>query len=214
MSDARPASDGHLGAPEGAPTDGASPSGTAPVPPPHTRSRARRLVIEWAAVVVVALLGALLIRSVVLQAFWIPSASMEPTLNINDRLLVNKLSYHMHPVHRGDIVVFRRSPNMVVAENDKDLVKRVIGLPGETIESTPDGRILIDGKALSEPYLPHGTALGPPVAKQVVPPGRYFVMGDNRSDSTDSRFFGPIARSQILGRAFILIWPLSDFTLL
>jgi signal peptidase I len=96
----------------------------------------------------------------------------------------------------------------------KDLVKRVIGLPGETIESTPDQRIEINGQILNEPYLPPGTALGPPIPKQVIPAGHYFVMGDNRTDSSDSRFFGPVPRSYIVGRAFILIWPLSDFGLL
>jgi len=174
-----------------------------------------RSVIEWGVIIVVALVGALVIRTVLFQAFFIPSASMDPTLKVHDRILVDKLSYHMHPVHRGDIVVFKRSPNMRTTEGDiKDLVKRVIGLPGETIESTPDGHIEINGQVLTESYLPPGTALGPPIPKQLIPPHHYFVMGDNRTDSSDSRFFGPIARSQIVGRAFILIWPLSDFHLL
>ncbi|HVM65827.1 MAG TPA: signal peptidase I [Acidimicrobiales bacterium] len=193
-----------------------------PPPPPAASgpqgrkpSRTMRSVIEWGVIIVVALLGALLIRTVLFQAFFIPSASMDPTLKVHDRILVNKLSYHMHPVHRGDIVVFKRSPNMKTTEGDiKDLVKRVIGLPGETIESTPDGHIEINGRTLTESYLPPGTQLGPPIPKQVIPPGHYFVMGDNRTDSSDSRFFGPIARSQIIGRAFLLIWPLSDFRLL
>jgi signal peptidase I len=194
-----------------------------PPPPPQPgtgprkrkQSRTMRSVIEWGVIIVVALLGALLIRTVLFQAFFIPSASMDPTLKVHDRILVNKLSYHMHPVHRGDIVVFKRSPNMRTTEGDiKDLVKRVIGLPGETIQSTPDGHIEIDGHLLTESYLPPGTQLGPPIPKQVIPPGHYFVMGDNRTDSSDSRFFGPIARSQIIGRAFLLIWPLSDFKLL
>jgi len=163
-------------------------------------------------IVVVALVGALLIRTVLFQAFFIPSASMEPTLKIHDRILVNKLSYDFHSVHRGDIVVFRRSPNMAEADgNIKDLVKRVIGLPGETIQSTPDGHIAINGQIISEPYLPPGTLPGPPVPEQVIPAGHYWVMGDNRDDSADSRVFGPIAKSQIVGRAFILIWPFSDF---
>jgi len=174
-----------------------------------------RSVIEWVVILAVALIGALVIRTVLFQAFFIPSASMDPTLKVHDRILVNKLSYHVHAVHRGDIVVFKRGKNMPVSEeNIKDLVKRVIGLPGETIESTPDQHIEINGQILNEPYLPPGTELGPPIPKQVIPPGHYFVMGDNRTDSSDSRFFGPIARSQIIGRAFILIWPLSDFRLL
>jgi len=183
----------------------------------HARRQASslRTVVEWVVIIAVALIGALLIRTVLFQAFFIPSASMDPTLKVHDRILVNKLSYHTHAVHRGDIVVFKRSAHMPISEGEiKDLVKRVIGLPGETIESTPDQHIEINGQILTESYLPPGTALGPPIPKQVIPAGHYFVMGDNRTDSSDSRFFGPIARSQIVGRAFILIWPLSDFHLL
>ncbi|HZQ57941.1 MAG TPA: signal peptidase I [Acidimicrobiales bacterium] len=220
MSDPRTASDPWPRAAEGLRMS--EPPAPEPAPPPddlpgerHRRRRkpsTLRSVIEWGVIIVVALVGALIIRTVLFQAFFIPSASMDPTLKVHDRILVNKLSYHMHPVHRGDIVVFKRSPNMRTTEGDiKDLVKRVIGLPGETIQSTSDGHIEINGAALSESYLPPGTALGPPIPKQVIPSGHYFVMGDNRTDSSDSRFFGPIARSQIIGRAFILIWPLSDF---
>jgi signal peptidase I len=179
------------------------------------RSGGMRSIVEWVVIISIALIGALVIRTVLFQAFFIPSASMDPTLKVHDRILVNKLSYHTHAVHRGDIVVFKRSAHMPISEGEiKDLVKRVIGLPGETIESTPDQHIEINGHILNEPYLPPGTALGPPIPKQVIPSGHYFVMGDNRTDSSDSRFFGPIARSQIVGRAFILIWPLSDFHLL
>jgi signal peptidase I len=220
MSDPRTASDAWPLAAEG---DAMSDPPPPPKPPdlPGQRHRRKRKsstlrsVVEWGVIIVVALVGALVIRTVLFQAFFIPSASMDPTLKVHDRILVNKLSYHMHPVHRGDIVVFKRSPNMRTTEGDiKDLVKRVIGLPGETIDSTPDGHVEINGHALSESYLPPGTALGPPIPKQVIPAGHYFVMGDNRTDSSDSRFFGPIARSQIIGRAFILIWPLSDFRFL
>ena len=174
-----------------------------------------RSIIEWVVILAIALIGALVIRTVLFQAFFIPSASMDPTLKVHDRILVNKLSYDVHAVHRGDIVVFRRLPHMPTGDGEiKDLVKRVIGLPHETIQSTPDGHIEINGQILNEPYLPPGTALGPPIPKQVIPAGDYFVMGDNRTDSSDSRFFGPVPRSYIVGRAFILIWPLSDFNLL
>ncbi len=186
-----------------------------PAARPAKSSRGMRALIEWVVIIAVALLGALIIRTVLFQAFFIPSASMEPTLKVHDRILVNKLSYDLHSVHRGDIVVFKRSPNMVDADgNIKDLVKRVIGLPGETIQSTADGHVEINGRILNEPYLPAGTLPGPPIAKRVIPPGEYFVMGDNRDDSSDSRVWGPIKRSQIVGRAFILIWPLPDFHLL
>jgi signal peptidase I len=205
-----------MGVGEGPPPDGLPP-GTPSGERPSSRRRPSglRSIIEWGVIIGIALIGALVIRTVLFQAFFIPSASMDPTLKVHDRILVNKLSYHVHPVHRGDIVVFRRLPHMSVSEGGiKDLVKRVIGLPGETIESTPDQRIEINGQILNEPYLPPGTALGPPIPKQVIPAGHYFVMGDNRTDSSDSRFFGPVPRSYIVGRAFILIWPLSDFGLL
>jgi signal peptidase I len=189
-----------------------------PQPPPRKRKRLSkgwRAAIEWTVIVAVALIGALVIRTVLFQAFFIPSASMDPTLKVHDRILVNKLSYHLHPIHRGDIVVFKRFPGMPIADGEiKDLVKRVIGLPGETIQSTPDGHIEINGQILNEPYLPPGTQLGPPIPKQTIPAHAYFVMGDNRTDSSDSRFFGPVPRKYIVGRAFLLIWPLSDFRLL
>jgi signal peptidase I len=202
----------------------AAPADTPPAEPPkpptprtkkRVHSRGLRSVIEWVVIIAVALIGALIIRTVLFQAFFIPSASMDPTLKVHDRILVNKLSYHLHPVHRGDIVVFRRLPHMPTTDGEiKDLVKRVIGLPNETIQSTPDGHIEINGQILNEPYLPPGTTLGPPIPKQVIPPHDYFVMGDNRTDSSDSRFFGPVPRSYIVGRAFFLIWPLSNFRLL
>ena len=229
MTDPRITSDPWRPAPEAAPgAPGAGPSWeqmpasepAPPSPPPPPRRRKRlskgwRAAIEWTVIVVVALIGALIIRTVLFQAFFIPSASMDPTLKVHDRILVNKLSYHLHPIHRGDIIVFKRFPGMPIADGEiKDLVKRVIGLPHETIQSTPDGHIEINGHVLNEPYLPPGTQLGPPIPKQVIPANDYFVMGDNRTDSSDSRFFGPVPRKYIVGRAFILIWPLSDFRLL
>jgi signal peptidase I len=184
-----------------------------------------RSLVEWVLIIAVALVGALIIRTVLFQAFFIPSASMTPTLKIHDRILVNKLSYDLHPVHRGDIVVFKRSPNMIGEGNIKDLVKRVVGLPGETIQSGPNGQVEIDGRALPETYLPAGVLPGPQITRVAgclpgpatgctIPAGHYFVMGDNRNDSSDSRVFGPITKTQIVGRAFIRIWPLPDFGLL
>jgi signal peptidase I len=163
-------------------------------------------------VVVVALGVAVAVRTWVLQTFYIPSGSMEPTLDIGDRILVDKLSYHLHAVHRGDIVVFRRPPGVVGEGGIKDLVKRVIGLPGETIASA-DGHVLIDGHVLSEPWLPPGTVTTG-IRPQRIPPGEYFVMGDNRTDSLDSRVFGPIPRSSIIGRAILRFWPLRRFRIL
>lgn len=172
------------------------------------RRRGWRLAFEWGAVLLVALAVAFGIRTFVVQTFFIPSASMEPTLKIGDRILVDKLSYRLHGVHRGDIVVFGKPPG----ENDPtitDLVKRVIGLPGDTIASQ-EGKVYIDGKPLTESYLPAGTVTTG-ITPQTIPPNEYFVMGDNRSDSQDSRYFGPISKSLIVGRVVVRIWPLSAF---
>jgi len=172
---------------------------------------ALRGTVEWVVILVGALLVALVVKTFLLQAFYIPSASMEPTLNIKDRVLVNKLSYDFHDVRRGDIVVFRSPPG----EGDpeiKDLIKRVIGLPDETVEGH-DGRVFINGDPLKEPYLPEGvsTSSFPP---QKIPPGHLWMMGDNRSNSKDSRVFGPINDNLVVGRAFILVWPLGSIRLL
>lgn len=170
------------------------------------RKDVRRQVVEWVVLIACALAIALVIKTFVFQAFYIPSPSMVPTLEVHDRVLVNKLSYHLHPVHRGDIVVFKAPPGVESADI-QDLVKRVIGLPGDTVEGR-GGHIYIDGRLLKESYLPAGTeskTFGP----EHVPAHSYFVLGDNRPSSKDSTVFGPISRSLIVGRVFVRIWPLS-----
>jgi signal peptidase I len=171
------------------------------------RRRRRRnplwTTIEWVVLIGAALLIALLIKTFLFQAFWIPSESMVPTLREDDRVLVNKLSYRLHDVHRGDIVVFKAPEG---AESQiEDLVKRVVGLGGETIEGR-DGVIFIDGRPLEEPYLPQGT-VSRTFAPTEVPAGSVFVLGDNRLASKDSTAFGPIPETDIVGRVFIRIWP-------
>jgi signal peptidase I len=172
------------------------------------RRAKRRRLLEWPVLVVMAILVALIVRTFVLQSFYIPSGSMFDTLKINNRVVVNKLSYHLHSIHRGDVVVFNRPKNVKIS--DKDLIKRVIGLPGDTM-SAHGGSVYVGSRRLSEPYVKkscHGTADFGPVT---VPKGDIFVMGDNRCDSYDSRFFGPISQHLVVGRAFLLIWPLSRF---
>ena len=139
---------------------------------------------------------------------------MVPTLKTNDRVIVNKLSYHLHGVHRGDVVVFKAPPG--VDPSVKDLVKRVIGLPGETIEGRKDGHIYINGLQLREPYLPKGIDEGPPFDAIKVPADSYWVMGDNRSNSRDSRYFPNhfIRKKDIVGRVFLRIWPLNRLAIL
>jgi signal peptidase I len=185
---------------------------TARTPGPHSA----RWVLEWVAVVVVALLLAVGVRTWVAQMFFIPSGSMLPTLQIGDRIIVDKLSYHLHGVDRGDVVVFRRPP--LEQADYSDLVKRVIGLPGDTISSV-GGRVYIDGQPLNEPWLPtpepattpsplpDGFSLNHPYT---VPADEYFVMGDNRTDSEDSRYFGPIPKNLIVGKLVMVVWPLDD----
>jgi signal peptidase I len=172
------------------------------------------VALEWAVLIVSALAIALLIKTFLFQAFYIPSDSMVPTLKTNDRVIVNKLSYHLHSVHRGDIVVFTTPPG--VDPSIKDLVKRVIGLPGETIEGRKDGHVYINGKELIEGYLPKGTNEGPTFDAIKIPPDSYWVMGDNRDNSKDSRFFPNhfIRKSDIVGRVFVRIWPLNRLAIL
>jgi signal peptidase I len=175
-----------------------------------TPSSPVRAGLEWVVVIVGALLVAFVVKTFLFQAFFIPSVSMDPTLKVGDRVLVNKLSYDFHDVRRGDIVVFKAPPG----ENSatvKDLIKRVIGLPGETVESR-DGQIVVDGQALKEPYL-HGVTTGAMETKKI-PPGHVWVMGDNRPNSKDSRFFGAIDEHLIVGRAFVRVWPLGSLSLL
>ena len=202
---------------------GGGPDQTSPPSAGGGGPRRSRWLGEGVAVVVIAVLVAVLLRTFVVQTFFIPSGSMEPTLQIGDRILVNKLSYHLHSVQRGDIVVFSRPP----AENCggpevNDLVKRVIGLPGDTI-SLSGGYVYIDGKRLDESWLPSVdqgvTEAGPPgnaanlAHAYRVPAGDYFMMGDNRTDSCDSRWWGPIPKSLIVGKVDLRIWPISSVKL-
>lgn len=168
-------------------------------------SESTRNALEWAVVLVGAVLVALLLRASLFQAFWIPSESMETTLMVDDRVLVNKVSYQLHQINRGDVVVFSR-PDNDPAEI-RDLIKRVIALPGEKVEGR-GGSVYINGNRLDEPYLDEGIATEDfePI---VVPVNEIFVMGDNRSNSTDSRVFGTVGEERVVGRAFVLFWPVN-----
>jgi signal peptidase I len=185
---------------------------------PRHRNRTR-VIVEWLIVIVVALLVAQLIKTFLIQQFSIPSESMAPTLRTGDRVFVNKLSYRLHDVNRGDVVVFER-PEALTDPRTKDLIKRVIGLPGETLEfRVEECQVVIDGRVLEEPYLAPGTCTEAPGSgidpEQdgviVVPDDSVFVMGDNRGNSTDSRVFGAIDEDTIVGRAFVIIWPVGDW---
>lgn len=181
----------------GAPTAGAVPSG---------KSR-RRGTADLVVTVIAAVVLATLMRLFVAQVFVIPSASMSPTLQDADRVLVEKVSYRFSDVERGDVVVFDRPEALAGTGVEEYLIKRVVGLPGETL-SAEDGVLLVDGAPLSEPWLGQGLvtdAFGP----VTVPEGEYFLMGDNRGGSEDSRSFGPVPAEDMVGRALLLMWPLS-----
>ena len=178
-----------------------------------------RWIVELVGVVLVAVLVAVLLRTFVVATYSIPSGSMEPTLKIGDRIVVNKLSYHLHGVDRGNIVVFTTPPNENCAGPPvADLVKRVIGLPGEII-SLQHGSVFINGQLLPEPFLPpdlrDDTYPGPTNDAYSlhqpyrIPLGDVYVMGDNRPRSCDSRFWGPIRESTIVGKVDMRIWPLA-----
>ncbi|WP_433218306.1 signal peptidase I [Microtetraspora malaysiensis] len=194
---------------------------------------------ELPVLIVVALVLALLIKSFVVQAFYIPSESMENTLLVNDRVLVNKLVYHVRDIERGDTVVFsgvdswegevpQEKPSNPVAgffrwvgtsfgliPGEKDYIKRVIGVPGDTVKCCDvQGRITVNGTPLDEKsYLYPGDAPSLSNFEVKVPEGRLWVMGDHRSVSLDSRSHqgdpggGTIPIEQVIGRAFVIVWP-------
>ena len=186
---------------------------TAPPPAPNRRSRQRSLV-EWLIVIVVAILVSLLIRTYVFQTFFIPSGSMEPTLQIGDRIIVNKLSVEFGTIHVGDILVFKAPPLVKstgpngCGDDVADLVKRVIATPGQTLYSKGN-TIYVDGKPLAQPWTHVGVIGIRPIKKQTVKPNHYFMMGDNEPNSCDSRYWGQLPRSDVIGKAFVRIWPLS-----
>jgi signal peptidase I len=197
----------------------AVPPDRSPAPEEAAGGRSNRWIIELAGVVVVALVVAFLLRTFVIATYSIPSGSMEPTLQVGDRIVVNKLSYHLHGVDRGNIIVFSTPPTEDCAGPPvADLVKRVIGLPGETI-SLSGGNVFINGRPLAEPWLPsseHGVTHPGPSTKPYalhhpyrIPSGDVYVMGDNRTLSCDSRYWGPVAESTIVGKVDLRIWPLS-----
>jgi len=183
--------------------------------------RSRSFWIEVPVLVLVALVIAVVIKTFLVQAFFIPSGSMEATLNINDRILVNKLAFQFDEPHRGDVIVFdlgeKREESLVesvrrnlaeavgLSAPESDLIKRVVGLPGETLVIR-DNSVFIDGVVLDEPYL----KAGPPMSDfgpVTVAPDHYFMIGDNRNMSSDSRFSGAVAQDRLVGRAFVIVWP-------
>jgi signal peptidase I len=200
--------------------------------PEEETSTAFLILRELVVLVVTALVIAVVVKSFVAQAFFIPSGSMLPQLQIDDRVVVSKVSYRLHDPRRGDIVVFDAPggepkddsalPARVVrsvvqsiglaAPSTDEYIKRVVALPGERVEAH-GGKVLVDGRELVEPYLPAGTTTSDFTAV-VVPPETLWVMGDNRGNSADSRVFGPVPQSTVVGRAFARVWPIGHTSFL
>lgn len=194
-----------------------------PAEPPPAPATNWRSWVEWGVILTGALVIAFVVRVFLFASYYIPSGSMETTLNINDRVLVNKLSYKMHSVHRGDVIVFKRPPNEQ-AGPIKDLIKRVVAVQNDVVE-LEGGHVIVNGKQVDEPYT-HGQPTTPLNLFSVCPPADnrpntckvpahdILVMGDNRTNSLDGRVFGPINTNLVIGRAFIRIWPVGQIALL
>ena len=190
----------------------AGPAGAEPAEAEPWRRRWRRALAETAIMILVAVLLVGLVRAFAFQIFWIPSSSMVPTLGVYDRIVVQKVFFTWRDVREGDIVVFSHPPlDHCGGPQEGDLVKRVIALPGQTIYSSGNS-IYVNGQLLAEPYLPHDDPLGPPIpgaSKQHpyrVPPGEFYMLGDNRAISCDSRYWGPIEGSSIIGKVVLVWW--------
>jgi signal peptidase I len=218
----------------------ASPEPDAKAGPERRKNPVTRFLSEMPGLIIMSLLLAILIKTFLVQAFYIPSGSMESTLRINDRVLVSKVPYYFHDPQRGDIVVFTdpdpsKQPQRGMIggavhwlfqgigfqkPDDEDFIKRVIGVPGDTVLGK-NGKVFVNGVAIDEPYVKGSTSDFGPVK---VPEHMYFVMGDNRQNSQDSRFglgvvadpkkmpgIGFIPRDNIVGKAWVIVWPKPDW---
>ncbi len=163
--------------------------------------------------VAIALCLAFLIRTFIAEPRYIPSDSMVPTLHTGDRLVIEKISYRFHPPTIGDIIVFQPPKELQRRgyPQDQAFIKRVIGQPGEVI-SVANGKVYLNGQPLQENYIAEPPNHPFPPVK--VPEGEFFVMGDNRNDSNDSRYWGFLPQKNIIGRATFRFWPLDRFGLI
>jgi signal peptidase I len=200
-------------------------------------------VIDFLVIVGTAMVLSVAIKAFLIRSFYIPSGSMLETLQINDRIIVNVMAPDLMPIEHGDIVVFKdpggwlgaiptepKEPlqelsdfvlgtfGITAPDSAEHLVKRVIGLPGDTVECCdPQGRLIVNGVPIDEPYIAPGSNPSDIEFKVVVPEGSYWVMGDNRGNSTDSRFHqdlpskGFVAQDFVVGKAFVISWPASNF---
>ncbi|MEX1280668.1 MAG: signal peptidase I [Acidimicrobiia bacterium] len=188
-------------------------------------------IVEFPLLVLVALAVAIVIKTFLVQAFWIPSSSMVPTLEVDDRVLVNKLEYRLGQPEPGDVVVFEspygddevdepfieafarsivESLGIRTATVPDDFIKRVIATEGQEV-AIVGNQVVVDGVALDEPYLPAGVDMAD-MEPTTIGPDELWVMGDNRNHSSDSRVFGPIPADEVVGRAFVVMWPLDRWS--
>jgi signal peptidase I len=207
------------------------PEPSAKPPEKKRRNPFLRFLGELPGLILMAFILALIIKTFLVQAFFIPSPSMEPTLVEGDRVLVSQVPYYFHDPNRGDVIVFEDPDPKSVEDrglvggavhwvfqglgvqkpDNEDFIKRVIGIPGDTVWAK-DGQVYVNGDPISEPYLVDKTANFPHTD---VPDGKLFVMGDNRSNSLDSRFgLGFIPIDDVIGEAFFVVWPPANMVTL
>jgi signal peptidase I len=188
---------------------------------PNLSSR-QRSVIDWVVTLAGAVLIVLALKAWVVNPYKIPSSSMEPTFHCarpqpgcqagsSDRVLANRFIYHFRDPKRGEIVVFKTTPEVRQKCNaGGTFVKRIIGLPGNRVENRlVNGKdyVFVDGRKLDEPYIQPDRRSADPTKTYTVPQGSYFMMGDNRASSCDSRSWGPLPRQNIIGKVFMTYWP-------
>lgn len=170
----------------------------------HSKKSTIREIVES---LLIALILALLIRTFIFQPFWIPTGSMDPTLKVQDHIIVNKFGYHFWEPQQGDIVVFKYP-----LDPERDFVKRLIGKSGEKVEIR-NSKVYINGQVMPENYLPQGLRFqdfGP----VIVPENSYLMLGDNRNNSEDSRVWGPLPKDLVIGKAVLVYWPIDRIGLL
>ncbi len=187
--------------------------------------------IELPMLIGIALIVAVIIKTFLFQAFYIPSSSMEDTLQINDRVLVSKISYSFGDINRGDVIVFddprggfeqpeegavtsmvrNLFESVGLIPPQSEFIKRVVGLPGDRVEAV-DGVVVVNGITQTEPFRKQPEAAIPDFGPIIVPEGELFVMGDNRFASQDSRYFGTIPIDTVVGHALAVIWPPSNWS--
>jgi signal peptidase I len=175
---------------------------------PETTHPLRREIRSWGRDLVIALSLAVVIIVFFYQPVKVEGTSMTPLISDQERIFINKFVYRFEPIERGDVVVF-----WYPLDRTKSFIKRVVGLPGDTVEIR-SGHVYVNGKRLPEPYLPPEPADSGSFGPTRVPRGEYFVLGDHRTSSNDSRVFGPVARPFIYGKAVFAYWPVDHFGLI